>query len=187
MDRLSAELADTLEAMTRDAVLPDTAALSGAQERAAAWTRTNPRSEADIRLAFRCQATAAATLTIAHDARLGSGIKQSAARPTGRGADREGRSLEARRRDIRLRLRARAVTALPHDSAPAGAAARDALAHSAAAVEQFCNQAGHQKLETTRRYTLPSAADRQRAVEGPADRLLTTAPPERERRLFGCS
>jgi len=26
--------------------------------------------------------------------------------------------------------------------------------------------AGHQKLETTRRYTLPSAADRQRAVEG---------------------
>ena len=25
--------------------------------------------------------------------------------------------------------------------------------------------AGHQKLETTRRYTLPSAADRQRAVE----------------------
>jgi len=25
--------------------------------------------------------------------------------------------------------------------------------------------AGHQKLETTRRYTLPSAADQQRAVE----------------------
>jgi uncharacterized membrane protein YccC len=41
---------------------------------------------------------------------------------------------------LRLRLTARAVTELPHDSAPAGAAWRDTLAHSAAALEQFCDQ-----------------------------------------------
>ena len=41
---------------------------------------------------------------------------------------------------LRLRLTARAVTELPHNSAPASAARRDALAHSVAALEQFCDQ-----------------------------------------------
>ncbi|MDQ6778114.1 MAG: hypothetical protein M3071_18310 [Actinomycetota bacterium] len=40
-----------------------------------------------------------------------------------------------------------------------------AQAHAAAHLSEVAELAGHQKLETTRRYTLPSAADRQRGVE----------------------
>jgi len=39
------------------------------------------------------------------------------------------------------------------------------LVHRGNDLVMVAKLAGHQKLETTRRYTLPSAADRQRAVE----------------------
>jgi uncharacterized membrane protein YccC len=70
-------------ALAGDDAVPDIDALTGAQQRAAARTGSSPSSEARTRLAFRCQAIAAATLAIAHDAQAGSSLKRFQERLTG--------------------------------------------------------------------------------------------------------
>lgn len=99
-------------AFAGDDLLPDNDALTGVRNRAAAWMRTSPSSEPQTRLAFRCQAIAAATLAIAHDARLGRSIKRFQGRLTG--LARVGRAVteQANARSVLLVNSARGALAL---------------------------------------------------------------------------